>query len=248
MNDWWAYNIATDTWSEGAVFPGDKRHHPYFFGIDSLAYVGFGHGQKVYNDFYSYHPTTDTWRIIPGFPAQPRVAGTQFSFKGKGYILSGQGADHDNLERGEFWVFDPITQDWDSLSVHPGSGRWAPGSFVIGEELYLMAGESDRGNQADLWSYSLVEYASVPEMHKEPTLRVSPNPASTYFTVEVQSENAMELYELYLISAMGQVVYQQQMASNKTNVDVAGFKAGLYGLRVTYTTQQVQYVKVLVSH
>ena len=39
-------------------FIGAPRHHPFYFGIDNMAYVGFGHGNNVngqlniFNDFY----------------------------------------------------------------------------------------------------------------------------------------------------------------------------------------------------
>ena len=66
------------------------------------------------------------------FPSQARVAGTQFSYQGKGYILSGDGDNHYPLGVSEFWEYDPISDSWVQLPPHPGNSIWAPGSFVIG--------------------------------------------------------------------------------------------------------------------
>ena len=99
LGDWWEYDIPSDSWSQKADFDFGVRHHPFYFGIDGIPYVGFGHGNSingainVYNDFYKYDATTDSWITLNEFPSEGRVAGTQFSYNGKGYVLSGDGDD-----------------------------------------------------------------------------------------------------------------------------------------------------------
>ncbi len=75
------------------------------------------------------------------FPGESRVAGTQFSHDGYGYILSGDGDDHDYLETGEFWQYNPADDSWSQLPSHPGLSRWAPGSFIIDGKVYLVQGQ-----------------------------------------------------------------------------------------------------------
>ena len=53
-----------------------------------------------------------------------------------------EGEDHAQLDTGEFWEYDPDTDTWTELNPHPGSGRWAPGSMVIGNTIYIMGGLS----------------------------------------------------------------------------------------------------------
>ncbi len=154
LGDWWEYNIITDQWSQKSDFIGYNRHHPYYFGIGDYAYLGFGHGSdfgpgsnpntsvSVYNDFYRYDPNNDTWLELSDFPSEARVAGTQFSFNGKGYILSGDGDDHSPLDTGEFWEYSPDTDTWIQLASHPGDAIWAPGSFVIGCDVYFLLGQN----------------------------------------------------------------------------------------------------------
>ena len=48
-----------------AQFEWGNRHHPFYFGLDGKAYVGFGHGDPeggsltIYRDFHVYDPATD---------------------------------------------------------------------------------------------------------------------------------------------------------------------------------------------
>ena len=146
LGDWWQYDITTDSWTEKAEFENGNRHHPFYFGIDGIAYVGFGHGNtingniNVYNDFYKYDASNDSWITLNEFSGEGRVAGTQFSLNGKGYILSGDGDNHGPLDSGEFWEYTPETDSWTSLESHPGGARWALGSFVINCDVYLTSG------------------------------------------------------------------------------------------------------------
>jgi len=146
LNDWWEYDISNNVWQELNSFIGLPRHHPFYFGIDNKVYVGFGHGDDVlsqlniFNDFYVWDLTTQTWSQLNNFPGEGRVAGTQFSINGKGYILSGDGEDHAELDYGEFWEYNPDNDSWTELEPHPGGARWAPGTFIIGCDVYLTSG------------------------------------------------------------------------------------------------------------
>lgn len=143
LGDWWEYDMATDTWSQKPDFPGSDRHHPYQFGIDGDIYVGFGHnGPNIYNEMYRYEPATEQWTEVATLPAEGRVAGTQFSHAGKGYALSGDGDDHSSMDEGEFWQYDPVVDAWYQWPSHPGMSRWAPASFVLNDEVYLVNGMS----------------------------------------------------------------------------------------------------------
>ena len=155
LGDWWEYNITTNSWSQKTDLPGNDRHHPFYFGIGNYAYVGFGHGSVpgpgsnpnagsyIYNDFYRYNPSNDTWTQLSNFPSEARVAGTQFSYNNKGYVLSGDGDDHGPLSSGEFWEYNPSNDLWTQLNSHPGDAIWAPGNFVIGCDVYFLLGQNN---------------------------------------------------------------------------------------------------------
>lgn len=143
LSDWWEYDMASDSWSQKPDFPGSERHHPYQFGIDGMIYVGFGHnGPNIFNEMYRYDPADESWTEVATLPAEGRVAGTQFSHAGMGYALSGDGDDHSSMEEGEFWQYDPEADAWFQWPSHPGMSRWAPASFVLNDEVYLINGMS----------------------------------------------------------------------------------------------------------
>ena len=167
LGDWWEYDIINDVWSQKTSIIGNDRHHPFYFGIGNYAYVGFGHGSSpvagtnptsyIYNDFYRYDPTNDNWIQLSNFPSEARVAGTQFSYNGKGYILSGDGDNHGPLDSGEFWEYNPSNDSWNQLTSHPGGAIWAPGNFVIGCDVYFLLGQN-RNTSPGTYPISVYQY------------------------------------------------------------------------------------------
>ena len=144
LNDWWEYDMESDTWSEKPAFPDTQRHHPYQFGINGQVYVGFGHhNAEIFNEWYRYDPEGESWTELTTLPDQGRVAGSQFAHNGKGYALSGDGEGHTSMMTGEFWQYDPINDAWAQWPAHPGMSRWAPASFVLNDEIYLINGMSN---------------------------------------------------------------------------------------------------------
>ena len=161
LGDWWDYDMATDTWTEKPSIPAPERHHPYQFGIDGIIYTGFGHnGPDIYNTWYAYDPSDESWEEVASLPDQGRVAGTQFAHGGLGFALSGDGESHSSMDLGEFWAYDPVADSWSEWPAHPGMSRWAPDSFVIGDDVYLIQGMSyDPGTFEYMetnWKFALV--------------------------------------------------------------------------------------------
>jgi hypothetical protein len=143
-NDWWAYDIASDTWRQLLSLPGVPRHHPFYFAIGHDSYAGLGHSSRgIERDWYRWETSNATWikdndfasysfeddtslESIPTLvTTEARVAGTQFSTSGScdddalvyGFVLSGDGDDHSTIATGEFHVFDPY-------SGNDGMGVW----------------------------------------------------------------------------------------------------------------------------
>jgi N-acetylneuraminic acid mutarotase len=186
LNDYWSYDITADTWEQLPDLPSVKRHHPFYFGIGSTSYTGFGHSNGgIERDFFSFDAAIGNWTREMDFASyavdgtlvttEARVAGTQFSIVfplvgsndtnnlqgALGFVLSGDGDDHGDMDTGEFHVFDPSTGMWRELPPHPGISRWAPGSFVIRgtARVYFTSGY-DRitgGLYSDVWMIDLSE-------------------------------------------------------------------------------------------
>lgn len=242
FNDYWAYDIEEDEWEQIDNLPGVPRHHPFHFVIDDIVFAGFGHGAGIYNDWYKYDPQDEEWERMGDLPGEERVAGTQFSWGGKGYVLSGDGRTHENLEEGEFWEYEPETDSWTQLPSHPGMGRWAPGSFVIDGTVYFLAGQvRSIGLFNDLWSYELESPTSV-ENQKVETLKVYPNPTQQEVSFEVPTANLSgSLLTVY--SSTGKRLYTERNAEGR--LDMEAFANGLYLLKLQTADGQVYQAKVL---
>ncbi|KAL3786292.1 hypothetical protein ACHAW5_005665 [Stephanodiscus triporus] len=83
-----------------------------------------------------------------------------------GFVLSGDGDDHNSMPTGEFHAFHPVDDDyddggpsWRALPPHPGASRWAPGSFVMrgSARAYFMCGYDRTANalRSDVWGIDL---------------------------------------------------------------------------------------------
>jgi N-acetylneuraminic acid mutarotase len=71
------YNLATNTWSDGANMPFGRVFHSVTVYQDSLLYCAGGWGfpsGTVYNDVYLYNSISNTWRPASNMPA-PRCGG-----------------------------------------------------------------------------------------------------------------------------------------------------------------------------
>ena len=186
------------------------------------------------------------WERKNDFPAEQRVAGTQFSLNGKGYVLSGEGQDHYYLEEGEFWEYDPTLDSWTQLPSMPGSGRWAPGSFVIGNTVYVTGGTAllangTEANQRDLWAYEFEVVSNTVDAAQTLAISVFPNPATE--TIFVQHEQASP-FQFQVISADGRILQTGTYQSN-AGISLKNIPIGVYELRcdLEVGTRMAKFVK-----
>jgi N-acetylneuraminic acid mutarotase len=226
--DWWEYDIETNTWTERPELPSFQRHHPYYFEINDLVYVGLGHGAIIFNDWYMYDPGDHSWTRMNDYPQGGRVAGTQFSYGGKGYVLSGDDEQHITLPTGEFFEYDPVSDSWTELPPHPGTGRWAPGTFLIDNKVYFTGGlDRDGFLKKDLWMYEL-EPASSTKSNPATVadFEVYPNPASD--KINLPEGVSAKSVEVVNISGMTVLSIKDQGSS----IDVSRLQPGQYTLLV----------------
>ena len=229
------------------------RHHPYYFDLDGYAYVGFGHGVGIFKDFYRYDPDTETWEEMNDFPGEARVAGTQFSHDGFGYVLSGDGDDHDYMETGEFWQYNPANDSWSQLPSHPGLSRWAPGSFVIDGKAYLVQGQErflDQFPGAALTNGMIVfdvdlynSPFSINENSTDINVSVFPNPFEDQLNIELNGNFKLSETTITVLDVLGKKLREVKL-SNKT-IDLADLSPGTYTFLVNSNefNQSIKLVK-----
>lgn len=248
LDDWWEYNIATDSWRQLPDLPGGERHHPFMFSANGDVYAGFGHGNGpgtvVYKNWYRWDIATETWTQMNDLPAEGRVAGTQFSIGDRGFVLSGDGDNHGAMATGEFWEYDFQNDSWTELPPHPGVSRWAPGSFTIGNVVYLVAGEIRSGNpnaglQSDLWSFDLDAIANLNDESSLGSIAVYPNPASN--TLKLSGLDEYKDIKIKVVNSTGQTVINQNYDFDA--IDVSKLNSGIYFIAIEIDGSTIEHLK-----
>ena len=240
MNDWWEYDITSNTWSQKENLPSQSRHHPYQFGINDNVYSGFGHGNGIFNDWFRYDITAETWTQVATLPAQGRVAGTQFSYNGLGYVLSGDGDNHDSMETGEFWAYDPISDNWEEMPPHPEGSRWAPASFIINGEVYIINGTSFSQYVTEIYKYNLDSALSIPESTNS-TIRIYPNPATDVINIDVPANLK---YHTNIYDLNGRLI---SSSKNKSVIEIQTLPIGVYLIEISDLESDYKVVEKIIK-
>jgi len=155
--DMWAYNPATNSWSQKASFPGTGRNGAIGFEIFGKGYVGMGlHRENTgantyYNDLYEYNPATNQWTQKASLPASTRSYCINFSI-GK-YLYVGLGVSNVTQYILDIWEYNTETDTWTQKNNFPGPARKYASCFVIGSKAYIFGGMNASQYFKDLWEY-----------------------------------------------------------------------------------------------
>lgn len=244
LDDWWAYDIPSNTWTQIANLPGPARHHPYMFNAGGEVLVGFGHsGSSVYSDWYKLDTVLNSWTAVNNFQGEARVAGTQFNWGGLGFVLSGDGDDHGYMPTGEMWSYNPVGDTWQQLTPHPGESRWAPGSFVINNDVYFFGGYNRFTGQYpnDLWKFGLGSTTGI-EKNSLTSLNVYPNPAYDF----ISWDGNEKITKVSVYSPLGQLLLTS--STNTKQLNTKELNNGLHFIRFYSEGSLVKTAKVLIQH
>lgn len=247
LNDWWMYDINTNSWTQIGSIPGPPRHHPFMFNAGGELFAGLGHGNSaIYRDWYKLDTALNTWTAVGLFPGEGRVAGTQFNYNGYGYVLSGDGADHNYMSTGEMWRYNPDNDNWAQLTPHPGESIWAPGSFVIDDAVYFFGGLSRLTNYypTKLWMFDFSD--TVTSLSEEEIVRANtyayPNPADDILFWEKDQS----ISQVKILSSDGKLVFESPATVGRLNTNQ--FNTGLYLIQFYDRNQLIKSSKILIQH
>ena len=227
LKDWWVYDMNTQVWTQKDDIPGDNRHHPFQFAIDNMVYTGGGH----VSNWSGYNIETGEWIAINSYP-EGRVAGTQFSYNGKGYALSGDDYLHRALPPADtFLEYDPTTDFWTQLTPHPSASRWAPSSFIINGFVYLFGGyDNDIFDDQSMYKYQLGEPTSTETIVNDTNIDVYPNPFQDVINIDISATDIKDA-QVEIFNSIGQSVYRATLTS--PSVDLKSLQSGAYLIKVT---------------
>lgn len=178
LDDFWEYDMTSQTWTQKMDIPGGNRHHPFQFHIDSTIYIGGGHK----DNWIAYDMTDGSLVEIDNLPLG-RVAGTQFSYGGKGFILAGDDASHVSVPDVEtFMYYDKDAAGWDYLPSLPTGSRWAPSSFIVNDILYFFGGSPSTSGDYAMWKFDLSYLVCLPPSNLNAVQVTSESAGLLWFT------------------------------------------------------------------
>lgn len=146
LNDFWEWDLTTNTWTQKAPLSGSQRAYAVGFSIGNKGYVATGFYTSSFNDLWEYDQGTNTWTQKANFPGGAMSGAEGFSIGTKGYVGFGNAT---NI----FWEWDQTTNTWTSKANFPGIARMEPGSFVVGNKAYFGFGYLNATFYNDLWEW-----------------------------------------------------------------------------------------------
>ncbi len=242
LRDWWMYHVPSNSWTQLINMPGAARHHPFQFQAGGYVFAGLGHGgPNVYNDWFKLDTATNSWSFMQDFPGEGRVAGTQFDWNGDGFVLSGDGDNHSYMSTGEMWRYRAASDSWTQFPPHPGISRWAPGSFVIGDEVFFFGGYNRANSTYPQTAFKFDLAAATVSLGEEEAdpLSVYPNPAGDMIYWETH-EN---ITEVHILGALGKLVLTIPARAGK--LDISTLSDGIYLLKFIDTDERPTTVKIV---
>ena len=145
------------------------------------------------------------------------------------------------METGEFWFYDPLIDTWEELPPHPESSRWAPASFIIDGEVYIINGTSFSEYVTEIYKFNLNSILSVDEF-THLSIDVYPNPSSDIVYISLEKDQLKKL-ELYSIS--GKLLLNNYLNTEFYALNIDGYTSGLYYLRVYNQNGDVVNLKII---
>ena len=138
-------------WVKVSDYEGDTRTGAVSFVIGDFAYVGLGtDGDDYFTDFWRYDPSRNFWEEIAPFPGIGRISAVAFATDGNGYVGTGFNEDLETEELGDFWKYDPTSDEWTEIAPFGGSERYSAVAFSVNGQGYVGTGY-DGSFLKDFW-------------------------------------------------------------------------------------------------
>lgn len=133
MDDFWRFDVETQTWSQVASLP-EWAVRTATFVINNKAYVfgglsaSNGNGSNV---LWEYDPMINQWKKKTSMPAAGRYNSQVFVYNNKAYILGGYPFDT------ECWEYNPFTDQWLRGNDLPAPVEHEGNTYKIGDLFYV---------------------------------------------------------------------------------------------------------------
>lgn len=156
LNDFWEYNITSDSWLQKADMPTSYKQSSvvevngkgYFIGgfSDNILGTIADPNANYTNQLLEYDPVNNIWTAKQPFPGGKRAKMVSFSYNGK--IYAGGGRNQNGQAVSDFYEYNPINNTW-ALKTSVTFASLYSSHFLIGNVGYIFT---------DNPSQSLVKY------------------------------------------------------------------------------------------
>lgn len=154
LNDFWKYNISTNTWTQVSSFPGQYREYAFAFSIDGVGYVGGGFNllpnqwpYPKFNDLWCYLPETDKWIQKESLPFKNE---NLFDIQVSNTPSYGYCFYKKNL-----YEYNATFDIWETMAgLNSSEELYLPHSFVSGNKLFVLVVHDYMDDKYfKMWSY-----------------------------------------------------------------------------------------------
>lgn len=163
QSDFWEYDPVSDSWRKLSDFPRinhmimgafDSKGKGYLVSCEAIGYIS----SMI---TFSYDPAEDLWKRKADFPGGVLGESLFATVRDRLFIFGGSYFNEAvPFFSRALWEYQPETNTWFRKADFPGTGRWSPRGFVIGDRFYVGYGEdiSLTGSWElvdDLWEYDI---------------------------------------------------------------------------------------------
>lgn len=148
LNDFWKYDMASDTWSQLNDFPATYNlEGASSFVVNSKAYVVLDN-----KEVYEYEVASDSWIQKSNFTGTGRKDAAAFVIGTKAYY--GTGYDDGSSSRlNDFWEYNSTSDIWTQKADFPSTGRNNASGFAIGSYGYIGMGNDLLSTYNQIYKY-----------------------------------------------------------------------------------------------
>lgn len=244
LNDLWTYDFINNVWEQLPSLAATTLygHVGVTDGTNLFIYNGYDN-QYISMDIYQFNPATSAWS-----EHSPQLSGTPLAFPcvvqldpNTVFLFTGMWGD---LGKGDCFKWDLNTHEMTSILTGPKYGcaaaAWMPGqrSMKTGgteyEQFVFFGGVNDNVFSNQTWIYtSDVELFSGIGDHEQSTIRVYPNPADDFITIEISEQEAMGSgIDYQICTILGKVLVEGKITAAQTRVNIGELASGLLFIRI----------------
>jgi N-acetylneuraminic acid mutarotase len=145
QNDFWAYDPASNAWTQKASIPGPTgvRGFAVGFSVNGKGYIGLGTRSDstttVLNDIWEYDTSGNSWIQKNNFPGVSRDGAFSFVINDTAYV--GGGNDSLGNLHNDFWMYNASADTWVQKANVPDYLIF-PFTFSINGQGYISCGAS----------------------------------------------------------------------------------------------------------